>query len=362
MKEQTEYQEHIAVSVIIPVYNAAAYLPQCLDSICNQTLQNIEIICVDDGSTDNSLEILEIYAEKDSRFQLLQQKNTGAGTARNTGLNFARGKYLSFLDADDFFELDMLEKAYLQCEKGGVDFCVFRADQYDQKNNIYVKIPWTIKRRYLPVQCPFTAEEIYSYIFQIFNGWAWDKLYRKEFIEKNNLKFQELRTTNDAFFVFMANVLAEKITIGQEVLAHHRVNVKTSLSVTREKSWECCLQAVFAIREELIRRNLYEKVEQSFVNWTIHFLLWNIYTLDKKTKAYLMDAIQQKCENILQIEKYTAEYFYDSKEYYEFLKICRLGKNAALKESNVRKTIKYFQENGWKSVLERFLDECRKKV
>lgn len=184
MKEQLEYQKHIAVSVIVPVYNAAKYLPQCLDSICNQTLQNIEIICVDDGSTDNSLEILERYAEKDSRFQLLQQKNAGAGVARNTGLNFAQGEYLSFLDADDFFELNMLEKAYLQCEKDGADFCVFRADQYDQENNIYMKIPWTIKRRYLPVQCPFTAETIYPYIFQIFNGWAWDKLYRKEFVKK----------------------------------------------------------------------------------------------------------------------------------------------------------------------------------
>lgn len=362
MKEQPEYQKHITVSVIIPVYNAAKYLPQCLDSICNQTLQNIEIICVDDGSTDNSLEILERYAEKDSRFQLLQQKNAGAGAARNKGMSLARGEYLSFLDADDFFELNMLEKAYLQCEKDGADFCVFRADQYDQKNSIYMKIPWTIKRRYLPVQCPFAAETIYPYIFQIFNGWAWDKLYRKEFVEKNNLKFQELRTTNDAFFVFMANVLAEKITIVQDILAHHRVNVTASLSMNREKSWECCLWAVLAIREELIRRNLHENVEQSFVNWTTHFLLWNVYTLDPKTKEHLMDAIQYKYENILQIEKYTADYFYDVKEYYDFLKICRLGKNAELKECNVRKTIRYFQENGWKAVLERLLDKCRKKV
>ena len=176
------------------------------------------------------------------------------------------------------------------------------------------------------------------------------------------MKFQELRTTNDAFFVFMANVLAEKITIVQDILAHHRVNVTASLSMNREKSWECCLWAVLAIREELIRRNLHENVEQSFVNWTTHFLLWNVYTLDPKTKEHLMEAIQYKYENILQIEKYTADYFYDVKEYYDFLKICRLGKNAELKECNVRKTIRYFQENGWKAVLERLLDKYRKKV
>ncbi len=85
MDGQPEYQERIAVSVIIPVYNAAEYLPQCLDSICHQTLRNIEIICIDDGSTDNSLEILKVYAKKDSRFQLLQQKHGGAGTARKYG-------------------------------------------------------------------------------------------------------------------------------------------------------------------------------------------------------------------------------------------------------------------------------------
>ena len=92
------------VSVIIPVYNVEPYLKQCMDSVVGQTLKDIEIICVDDGSTDGSLDILKEYATEDSRIQIIEQKNAGAGAARNNGMRHATGKYLSFLDSDDFFE------------------------------------------------------------------------------------------------------------------------------------------------------------------------------------------------------------------------------------------------------------------
>ena len=92
------------VSVIIPVYNVEDYLRQCLDSVINQTLKDIEIICVDDGSTDKSLEILHEYEKKDSRITVLTQKNQYAGVARNVGMSVATGKYFVFLDSDDFFE------------------------------------------------------------------------------------------------------------------------------------------------------------------------------------------------------------------------------------------------------------------
>ena len=94
----------VKVSVIIPVYNVEPYLKQCMDSVVGQTLKDIEIICVDDGSTDGSLDILREYAAEDNRIQIIEQKNAGAGAARNNGMRHATGKYLSFLDSDDFFE------------------------------------------------------------------------------------------------------------------------------------------------------------------------------------------------------------------------------------------------------------------
>lgn len=106
------------VSVVIPVYNVADYLSECLNSILNQTLEDIEVICVDDGSTDGSLDILRHYEEHDMRLQVLTQKHMTAGAARNTGLDRARGEYVIFLDADDFFAPDMLEKTYARAGGG----------------------------------------------------------------------------------------------------------------------------------------------------------------------------------------------------------------------------------------------------
>ena len=111
------------VSVILPVYNVSDYLRQCMDSIVGQTLKDIEIICVDDGSTDDSLAILKEYEAKDQRVKVIQQANAGAGAARNKGLEIATGEYLSFLDSDDFFEPDMLEKAIPKRKKKNWQIC-----------------------------------------------------------------------------------------------------------------------------------------------------------------------------------------------------------------------------------------------
>ena len=337
------------VSAIIPVYNVELYLRQCMNSIIHQTLQDIEIICVDDGSTDSSFEILKEYAQQDNRITVLQQKNSGAGAARNAGMKIAKGKYLSIIDSDDFFELDMLEKAYLKCEEEQADFCVFRSNQYDTQKQTYADMHWTIKNRYLPDYTPFSAEDVSSHIFQIFNGWSWDKLYRRDFVEKNGLQFQGLRTTNDAFFVFMTNIQAQCISIVDEVLAHHRVNTKTSLSVTREKSWDCCWQAINAIREELLARNQYKMVEQSFINWAVHFLVWNVRTLKDSSKKKLMEAIRTEYGKTLHFANYKPEYFYNKKEYQEFRVIYQLGQQANVKENLFRKALSYLKENGLKA-------------
>ena len=108
------------VSVIVPVYNAADYLAECLDSLLEQTLKEIEIICIDDGSTDSSLEILRSYEQRDSRVAVLKQNNAGPGAARNNGIEAARGEYLYFLDADDFCHAEFLEKALqkIRCRCG----------------------------------------------------------------------------------------------------------------------------------------------------------------------------------------------------------------------------------------------------
>ncbi|MCC8015955.1 MAG: glycosyltransferase, partial [Clostridiales bacterium] len=123
--------KNIKVSVIIPVYNSEKYLKQCLESVINQTLKEIEIICVDDGSTDNSLKILTALSEKDGRISVLRQQNLFAGAARNNGIKHAKGKYLVFWDSDDFFEAGALSALYKKCEKENADICLCGAYTYN---------------------------------------------------------------------------------------------------------------------------------------------------------------------------------------------------------------------------------------
>ena len=125
------------VSVIIPVYNTEEYLRECLDSVVNQTLKDIEIICIDDGSTDSSLDILKEYAKKDNRITVLKQKNQSSGIARNAGLSIAQGKYLSFLDSDDLFELELLESLYKKIISTKSDIAICDADKFDSEGNNY---------------------------------------------------------------------------------------------------------------------------------------------------------------------------------------------------------------------------------
>jgi len=123
----------IKVSVILPVYNSASFLKHCLDSILSQTLKEIEIICIDDASDDESAAILEDYSRKDDRLCVIRIEHSGAGAARNHGLDVARGEYVSILDADDFFEHNMIEKAYEEAQKTSSDIVIFRVDEYDHE-------------------------------------------------------------------------------------------------------------------------------------------------------------------------------------------------------------------------------------
>ena len=126
----------VAISIVIPVYNIGKYLGTCLDSLINQTFEDFEAICVNDGSKDDSLKILEEYSKKDSRIKIITQENGGSGSARNNGLSLAQGKYVQFLDGDDYFEPEMLEKLFNLAEKHQEDIAVCSSRKVDDDGNI----------------------------------------------------------------------------------------------------------------------------------------------------------------------------------------------------------------------------------
>lgn len=277
-----------AVSVIIPAYNVEEFIRPCLDGVLAQTIENIEVICVDDGSTDGTSAILKEYASRDGRVKILTQENGGAGKARNAGLAAAKGETLSFLDADDLFEPDMLETAWKRLKETGAQFTVFDSDMYMNDTKEY-RSARHIKTEALPPYAPFHRRSLTDNPFRVFIGWAWDKLYDAEFVRENGLTFQEQRTTNDMAFVFSALAIGERISVSTgKKLAHHRKNVSSSLSNTREASWYCFHDALIRVKAFLQDREIWYELEQDYVNYCLHAVLWNLGSLqgDAREKLY----------------------------------------------------------------------------
>lgn len=169
------------VSVIIPVYNTHEYLSKCLNSVVNQTLKDIEIILVDDGSTDDSLEILTKYQIEDPRIAVLTQENKGASSARNRGLDIARGEYIAFVDSDDTIDTDAYEISYRQAKAANADILIFAEKKLSVKEGTF----------YNPLEILKSA----SYIP------VWNKLYKREFLNECGAKFyEEAKCFNDDCF------------------------------------------------------------------------------------------------------------------------------------------------------------------
>ena len=311
----------IKVSVILPVYNVERYLKKCMDDILGQTMREIEVLCIDDGSTDRSLEILREYEGQDDRVRVLTQANAGAAAARNRGMELAQGRYLSFLDSDDFFEPEMLEKAYQCAEREQAEITIFRGNRYDDTLETYIQMDYSIKKRQLPDKNPFSWKDMPGHIFTFAVGWAWDKLYLRKFVEDEKLRFQELRTSNDLYFVFSSLAKAKRIFTMEDMLVHHRIHVKGSLSVTREKSWRCFYEACRALQEELMRMGVYRELEQGFVSWALHFCFWNLDTIEGAAYEKVYDLICGECSGQFGFYRHTREYYVQPELYDRILQM-----------------------------------------
>lgn len=352
-----------AVSVIITVYNGAEYLAECLESIFAQTLKNIEIICVDDASTDNTPQLLKTY--RDRITIITNPSNRMAGESRNIGFEKTTGEYVIFLDADDVFESDMLEKAYEKAKSCEADICIFREDLFSE--SIENRTGYSYAEPFmkeLETRDFFSPKELADMLFSLWNGWAWDKLFRREFIAGTGLKFQKLQSTNDGFFVHAALALSERISLVNKVLVHHRTGNGSSLSNTRDKAWESCLVYLKELRRDLMQRGVFVTFERSYLNWSLEFLYWNYQTLNEASKKKLAEAIRQFFINEIEIMRYGREDFYN--EFSGWFADCimkneenkipvteaeRFRKTYQLNELKIEALQKYLTKHRWKTAL-----------
>lgn len=263
------------VSVIVPVHNSEKFLGQCLDSILNQTLKDIEILCINDGSTDSSNAILKKYASVDRRITLFSQRCGGAGSARNLGLQHARGRYLSFLDSDDFFEPTMLEESVNQAEENNADIVVYGAWLYNSTNNQNRPARWLLPDDMAHHNESITPKQIADKIFDSFGNYTWNKLFRASFIQSENISFQCISRTNDLLFTCSALVKATRIVVMDRYFTHYRVATGTSLQSTNDRDPLAFLTAFSALEAFLNKQGLFPLYKKSFYNHLVESVCYN---------------------------------------------------------------------------------------
>ena len=307
----------VEISLIIPVYNVEKYLKQCLDSIINQTFKEIEVICIDDGSDDNSYEILKRYAASDSRFIVTCQKNHVAAIARNTGLKIAAGKYVQFLDADDYFEPNMLQELYDKAEETNADMVVCSARKVDVNGYVIEQNNpnWPINILLAPVNKAFNWHDFSDSIFSLFCVVPWNKLYLRKMLTDNNLQFQNLKSSNDLSFGHISRICASKIIILDKILINYRYNRAGSIAKLRVQNSINIIEACLKVKEFLQGKGLYEDLKQSFNRAFINHIRAGVSLCDDneyKKFIYefknLMPDEFKKYEKFINYEYITPEY------------------------------------------------------
>jgi len=259
------------ISVIIPVYNAEKYLGQCLDSLLNQTYDDLEIICVDDGSADKSLMLLKEYALCDNRVRVLAQPNMGQGAARNYGIEEASGCYIAFLDADDWLDLTFCEKMLGKINEYAVDFVMCSATLYHQREKRF-----ETKNGYYNLKI-FYGDGVYTRLsvgMRVFDipVMPWGKLFRSEFLKGNNIRFMPGRAFEDNGFFTEVFFAAQSFYILKERLVFYRIEREDSdTGSKREKYLDFIFQCAYK-KKVLERYGLYDQYEKCWINDLLYVL------------------------------------------------------------------------------------------
>lgn len=316
--------QEIKVSVIMPCHNGEDYIGKTVESLLAQSLKEIEVICVDDESKDSTFDILKDYEKKDSRVKAYNQKKANAGAARNLGRKKASGEYLIFLDSDDLFEPDMLEKMYEACVKDQADLCICNADQYYEGSGEYIDRPLYLAEKFLPDKTPFSKEEVGKYILHFTRSVPWNKMVKESFLKENGICFQEIERANDQFYSIMCLLLAERITVVKDKLVHYKVKQQGNLTTTFSKSPLCPYDAMSAVKEELEKRKL---LELSYIRCAFDNKILNLltYTLNIQSELTgfrrLYDKMKEEGFKQLGVEVQDEEYYFNEAEYQNLQRI-----------------------------------------
>ena len=272
------------VSIVIPVYNAEDVLETCLEYVINQTFKQIEIICINDGSTDDTPKILNEYANRDSRIRIIHQQNVGQYPTRNVGLRNIRGRYMLFVDCDDMVEPDLVEKVFYRAEADQADITMlgwkYLVSPYRSPD---VKT-WNMQSW----QCGETNKR-----FPMGFGYVWMKLYRKEFLEKHQLNFrEEFYTKADVIFHWKSMSLAERISVVPEPLYHYRVH-DNSITGNIGRRFIQVIQVMEAIKEDLVNIGDPKGLLSQWYPFTFNFIYGAYQQLSPEHRPEMEDELRR---------------------------------------------------------------------
>lgn len=267
------------VSIVMPVYNAEKYLSESIESIINQSYRDFELICIDDGSRDESLNTLSAFAYRDKRITVLTQENKGAAYARNIGLGLARGKYVIFLDCDDLFRHDLIEKCLRKAEQYSSDVVIYDVVSMDDVTRKLYKLNSRLSAFREYEYATFKAADVPEDIFNSFLVQTWNKFYSKEFLERNKIQFQEIKRSNDLFFSTSSLVLAERIILLNEILMYYRIGIKNNLQSANHKSPLDFYDALILLKSFLKSKKIEELFRISYIKLAIEITFYNLKKL-----------------------------------------------------------------------------------
>lgn len=294
----------VEISVVIPVYNTENYLKECLNSICNQTFNNIEILCINDGSTDSSLEILEKYQKKDKRISIISQENSGLSITRNNGIRIANGKYIYFIDSDDYLELTALEELYNISEEKNLDMLIFKLINFDDgTDNKYTSKYYEMDAVTYLDDKVFNYKEIGDDVFN-FAVSTPGKFFKRDLLK--DLQFPENLIFEDNYFFAQAMLKAERVSFYNRHLYNRRIR-PDSITTSKTIKFADSITIINMIIDLAKQEDVYDIFKYGLARKKIDIGLFRYSDIDDEYKEEFFDRLKNDFESYK--EEYENEIF-----------------------------------------------------
>ena len=283
------------VSVIVPIYNVEKYLRPCLDSIVGQTLKEIEIILINDGSPDNSLAIIHEYAQKDARIKVIDKPNEGYGKTMNRGIDAATGEYIGIVESDDWIEPDMYETLYDIAKSQNVEVVKANYIAFDNETGKDMKERWMLDSDAERVMTPRQNPAIF-----LFPASIWSAIYRRGFLNNHEIRFLESpgASYQDTAFNFKVWSMAEKVYLVRKPVIHYRMGHSSQSVTNKDKVFCVCDEFKEIERYMSFRPELWGQLEEIFHKRKLKSYIWNLNRLEGENREAFRQRMQEEFRSV----------------------------------------------------------------